>query len=475
MGDEEIVSDNIRAASAIYAAAIFEAVKAFAVADRLVELFMTGQLPIGRSRGDSSLYQYWRDARDRMTTGERRRLYARTLGFSDSGAGAGGSVDVDSNREFTALWLRFVATVSEFARQHLAGLSPGAPSGGKVPPAIGQQDVRVRARDLASNVSRHGKGAGVLAIAINEQLRPLIALLSDPEIQTAYGVRGVWRLVERVSSLDLGGSPSSALYRTVAERGAVVFAWLGSRTPEFWTNDADALDMRDLASQRRSDHPNTNPTDYDLVDACEQWLAVSGVADTGIEALVRPIDMHAMHDAVAVLFSKSAAFKQLSPAMQARVVRDTARVADYLATMESPEAFSELIAAVDFPEFVAQLIKGVFESIVDASVQQMDAYADLVAAVAASVDQFRDRGISDSQLLVHLCEVSPLLCDPLGASDANRLLRPLEPVARGAWRRLARSRQQLLATMVMMGINRIKKPAAAAPKSQATGPYRPSS
>lgn len=76
------------------------------------------------------------------------------------------------------------------------------------------------------------------------------------------------------------------------------------------------------------------------------------------------------------------------------------------------------------------LVEGVFNAIVNASISQMEAYADLVDAVAASLEKFRD-------------------------ADEEALVRPLDALAAGAWRRLATSRQQLLATMVMMGVNRI--------------------
>src|SRR5215467_3918225 len=149
MEDEEIVSSNINAAGAIYAAAIFDAVRAFDVVGRLEDLYLAGQLPVGRSRGDSSLYQHWRAARDRLTTEERRSLYARTLGFAGADAGARSDGGVASNRQFNPLWLRFIAAVLEFARQRAAGLPPGTTSGESVPLAIGQREVHARARDLA--------------------------------------------------------------------------------------------------------------------------------------------------------------------------------------------------------------------------------------------------------------------------------------------------------------------------------------
>ena len=79
-----------------------------------------------------------------------------------------------------------------------------------------------------------------------------------------------------------------------------------------------------------------------------------------------------------------------------------------------------LVADVDLPEFVARLIEGVFGAIVNASIQQMKAYAKLLEDVVKSVD------LPDDQLLERL---------------ARSHIRP--------------NRQQLLATMVMMDINGI--------------------
>jgi hypothetical protein len=358
-------------------------------------------------------YECWRDARERMSADERRGFYAHTFGVPSGDAG-----DVEPNREFTALWLRFLATVSEFERQQAAGDA-----------VISKQDVQIRARELAANISRHGAYAAAAAIAIEDQRKVLVDLLSDPDLQQAYGVRGVWRLIERVSELEFGGSRSSARYGTMAENGAVVFAWLTN----LGEHDADA----------------------DLAQACEQWLAVAAVADEAVDEFARPIDDREMRAAVRALFVTSAAFEALSPVLQARVVRDMARVTDYLSTVGSTaQQSTAFLAAVDFPAFVAELINGVFEAIVDVSIRQMEAYADLVAAVAASVDQFRAATISDRQLLANLCEIDPLLCAPL---DEPATRRALDSLAGGAWCRLASSRQQLLATMVLMGIQRVRR------------------
>ena len=45
---------------------------------------------------------------------------------------------------------------------------------------------------------------------------------------------------------------------------------------------------------------------------------------------------------------------------------------------------------VDFPTFVAGLVEGVFNAVVSASIQQMDAFGELVESVARSLNDFMD-------------------------------------------------------------------------------------
>jgi hypothetical protein len=154
------------------------------------------------------------------------------------------------------------------------------------------------------------------------------------------------------------------------------------------------------------------------------------------------------------------------------------------AAHEGGKALEELVDAVDFPKFVAGLIDGVFNAIVDASIKQMQAYAELVKNVAKSVDEYMKDNVSANQARDYLTERYPdqLQVDTSagqpsvklkpdadssqmpdffadlglptqgGAIDDEQLEREIVPAAR---KRLALDRQQMLATMVMMGINRI--------------------
>jgi hypothetical protein len=164
------------------------------------------------------------------------------------------------------------------------------------------------------------------------------------------------------------------------------------------------------------------------------------------------------------------------------------------AAREGAEVAGALLQKVNFPTFVASLIEGVFHAIVHSSIEQMEAYGKLVASVAQSLNQFRDENVSDNQGRDHLVDQFPDVFQ-LGTSDGgdfmgpgsgqprvqlkdgvdedqalqrvnSRLPTPVKSLdmsdeenenalVQSARTQLATSRQQLLATMVLMGINRI--------------------
>ena len=162
------------------------------------------------------------------------------------------------------------------------------------------------------------------------------------------------------------------------------------------------------------------------------------------------------------------------------------------------EQFGALVQKVDFPKFVSGLIQNVFQAIVDSSIQQMRAYGELLANVAKTVDQFaqdnitennaRDwmagrfpdmleisteemsggfaegeeppppaaklavkEGVEPDEALKKISDVLQLKEAIRGIDDPNEELR----IVTAAKLQMARSRQQLLSSMVMLGINRI--------------------
>ncbi len=145
-----------------------------------------------------------------------------------------------------------------------------------------------------------------------------------------------------------------------------------------------------------------------------------------------------------------------------------------------------LLNEVNFPAFVASLVKGTFNAVVDASIQQMKAYGELVNGVAMSLNDYRDQTVDVGEGRRQLASKYPGIFS-LGPSEEDDgapglsvrddvdedampdfqrefgLAAPVEELdeaavdmlVTAARTELARGRQQLLATTVLMGINRI--------------------
>ncbi|RDD61008.1 hypothetical protein [Ferruginivarius sediminum] len=148
---------------------------------------------------------------------------------------------------------------------------------------------------------------------------------------------------------------------------------------------------------------------------------------------------------------------------------------------------------LDFANFVASLVHGTFDAIVDASIRQMEAFAELVSVVAKDIDSFTRENVTPNQVRDWLVDRFPAdlsLELPSGAQGRPRLrVQPggggeeedtfafrspawlddfglsgeeltdelvesrLIPAAR---RVVAENRMRDLATMVLMGLNRVR-------------------
>ena len=149
------------------------------------------------------------------------------------------------------------------------------------------------------------------------------------------------------------------------------------------------------------------------------------------------------------------------------------------AVREGVEQFGELVKKIDFPNFVSGLVNGVFNAVVKASIDQMKAYGELLAACAKTVDDFARDNISDGAARDQVASRFPssVQVDTSGdiarlrlreGADGSELIRAYpdtsvdlddddSEAALVAQTKLqmARERQQLMATMVLLGINRI--------------------
>ena len=263
---------------------------------------------------------------------------------------------------------------------------------------------------------------------------------------------------------------------------------------------------------------------------------------SAVAAIKQPLPREEVRSAVANLLTRSEAFNALSPEKKREAAQATALVANYLAAPENipgnkiaggvgmPAAAAladpvqegtyqqdsakvddigksqfradaahegaavagELLNAVQFPTFVSSLIEGVFHAIVKSSIEQMEAYTSMIAAVAKSLKQFTDDNVSPNQGRDHMVDKFPDLFE-IGTDDSmddpqprlqlkdgvdesaalkrvntmqfedGNVLKSMDlsdenvetALVQAARMQLAKQRQQLMASMVLMGINRI--------------------
>lgn len=142
---------------------------------------------------------------------------------------------------------------------------------------------------------------------------------------------------------------------------------------------------------------------------------------------------------------------------------------------------------LDFPAFVASLVHGTFDAIVDTSIRQMEAFADLVSAVAKPLDQFTEENVTLNQARDWLVDQYPHDVQIDTSSGQPKVVPKPPPASSGdeepsapAWLaeydqegaelspelleeqilpqvrvKVAKQRLQTLATMVLLGMNRV--------------------
>ncbi len=179
----------------------------------------------------------------------------------------------------------------------------------------------------------------------------------------------------------------------------------------------------------------------------------------------------------------------LNGATRARALADPAPTPAAPAPAPKPpatEALAQragaLVNEIDFPGFVAGLVHGTFDAIVDASIRQMESYSSLVSAVAKTVDQFTEENVSPNQARDWLAQRYPgdVRVAPPSADQPSPQLVPTREGLAPTWLadygidgeeltselleervlpqvriHVGSERQQLLATMVMLGMNRV--------------------
>jgi hypothetical protein len=270
----EIVSANLRALETVYFTAMLEEARLYDVVECLAAMFSRGMLRLGPGRAGAMLYQHWKGQPNRLTTAQRRNVYSRAFGLP-------GNDDAMPNREFTDLWVRFVSIVGMYSAE-LQSLPPAERS-------VSAEEVLISGRSLAVNLSRHGHGlAWFAAKDFKLEIQQVLDLLSDEDLQNAYGAKDPWQVIRNVAAVELGARPNVPRAHTRAESGVIIIRWLANRRSRLLRpRSANILRHEDICEGRTAASQNKKatvyPTDSDLVTACEQWLGVSGTQEAELK------------------------------------------------------------------------------------------------------------------------------------------------------------------------------------------------
>jgi hypothetical protein len=151
------------------------------------------------------------------------------------------------------------------------------------------------------------------------------------------------------------------------------------------------------------------------------------------------------------------------------------------ATRAAGRTFRDIRDAIDFPTYVQQLISGVFQAITQSNISQLTAIGEMLDAVSRTEAEFTSENIRDADVMSWAVGKFPFLrlqegtlvvgegvdleekaneiaaqlrvsASEVSSLDESDLLGTLGPLIR---QRIGRERQQMLATMVQMGLQRV--------------------
>lgn len=222
--------EQLRAAAALFSAAVLDEANVFAVVDRIAELFNTGMLPLASQASGSRLYDYWKYAENRMSEDDRRGVYTRVFGSTSDDP----STNVEANGAFRELWLRFLGSLVEYGRETPAGSAE-----------ISTERVRDSARELAANLSDVlTPSTIVVATDLCAQLETAWAVLGDREVQQALGADDAWELIAAVDEREFGGAVDTQAAREKAATASALLDALAN------AGDSDSSDVDEFTVRR---------------------------------------------------------------------------------------------------------------------------------------------------------------------------------------------------------------------------------
>jgi hypothetical protein len=218
--DDTVTSDRILASGDLYYLAIHELLGVFKVMHKLQELFRAGTLRISSGDGAYGLYRFDKHNILRYQMRDRRRAYARVLGYGrDPGPGA------RANPEFHGLFSHFIGETAKFWRDkrisEVIRQNATDPTFGSI--AI----VRRAGLDLRNNLKNSSYGyVNVLRVETSQALAEAFKVLDAPDVRSQFGAANAWEMIELVLWQYFGQSVHASTMNRMAVAGREIIRWL---------------------------------------------------------------------------------------------------------------------------------------------------------------------------------------------------------------------------------------------------------
>jgi len=227
---------QLEAAAPLYFASELERAGLLPTAELIAGLFVSGAITQPLGPVAKMLHDFWRARRERLTAEEREAVFARVIE--------------------TPYFDRLMRALCEAISAHADPSVPGGPG------LHAQVALATHAQSLGAFLAqRVDPMASIAARDIVESINAALAFLRDRQLQIAFGVRDLWRLVEIVgsqrgttASTGIAGGPQQHVDR--GRSGQTVLLWLSKHYAE----QAIALDP-------------AAPGDVEVLVAAQRWLA----------------------------------------------------------------------------------------------------------------------------------------------------------------------------------------------------------
>ncbi|MCC2980819.1 MULTISPECIES: hypothetical protein [unclassified Sphingomonas] len=247
--DDQISRDRLTAVADLYYIYQHERAGVFRGVLKLQQLFQSGEVRLSDGPGALSLYQFDRKRVLRYTQRERRSVYRKVFGYTESLPPSG----AEPNTAFHALLSTFCQHVSRFFEDKRVS-EVLRPDGGRE--TFGSMAVvRRSGLDLRHNLKQVSYGhVAVLRSEVMTLLQEAFDILGSNDVINLFGADNAWDALEEIMKRYLKEIPVTSQRSRMAVTGREILRWLA----EDYLLNTVRIDFESLLEA--------------IVDACDDWL-----------------------------------------------------------------------------------------------------------------------------------------------------------------------------------------------------------